>query len=81
MRITRNDNSTVDGLTILPSAFFYIESDSSGQEGYTLKGGGYGHGVGMSQNGAKAMSDSGCDYMGILGHYYSGCTVSAVSAS
>jgi len=35
-------------------------------------GEGWGHGVGMSQWGAKAMSDSGASYEEILGHYYGG---------
>ncbi|MCL2486820.1 MAG: SpoIID/LytB domain-containing protein, partial [Oscillospiraceae bacterium] len=30
---------------------------------------GYGHGVGMSQNGANEMAKSGCDYREILEHY------------
>lgn len=76
MRISRNDDSTVDGLAILPSAFFYIDTDtSSGQNVYVLKGGGYGHGVGMSQNGAKAMADAGYGYEDILKHYYKSCVI------
>ena len=31
-------------------------------DGYKITGGGYGHGVGMSQNGAKAMVDAGKTY-------------------
>ena len=37
-----------------------------------LDGEGWGHGVGMSQWGAKAMADAGSDYVEILGHYYGG---------
>ncbi len=37
-----------------------------------IVGEGWGHGVGMSQWGAKAMSDSGASYADILGHYYGG---------
>ncbi len=33
---------------------------------------GYGHGVGMSQYGAKVMAEQGADYMEILAHYYPG---------
>lgn len=36
---------------------------------------GYGHGVGMSQNGANYMAKQGFDYKQILTHYYSGCSV------
>jgi SpoIID/LytB domain protein len=41
---------------------------------YDLKGKGWGHGVGMSQYGAKAMADQGKSYKEILGFYYEGTT-------
>ena len=37
---------------------------------YIIRGRGYGHGVGMSQWGAKAMAENGYNYMEILLHYY-----------
>lgn len=40
---------------------------------FTVKG--YGHGVGMSQNGANYMAKQGSDYKEILSHYYPGCTL------
>ncbi|MGD6990993.1 SpoIID/LytB domain-containing protein [Sutcliffiella horikoshii] len=43
---------------------------------YDIKGKGWGHGVGMSQYGAKAMADQGDSYVDILGFYYSGTTFS-----
>lgn len=67
--IIRQDDSTTSGLTMLPSAFFVMDKD--GQE-ITFYGGGYGHGVGMSQNGVKAMADAGISYEEILKHYYTG---------
>lgn len=36
---------------------------------------GYGHGVGMSQNGANYMAQQGSDYKEILKHYYKGCEI------
>ena len=33
---------------------------------YSISGGGYGHGIGMSQNGAQAMAQSGKSYEEIL---------------
>lgn len=36
---------------------------------------GYGHGVGMSQNGANAMAKKGSDFKEILTHYYTGCEI------
>lgn len=43
---------------------------------FTIYGAGYGHGVGMSQSGAKGMAKAGYTYDEILKHYYSGVTVS-----
>lgn len=39
---------------------------------------GFGHGVGMSQNGANAMAEQGCGYEAILKHYYTGVELEAV---
>ncbi len=66
--IVRQDESTVDGLSMLPSAYFTMKK---GEDKISFIGGGYGHGVGMSQNGAKAMADSGKGYETILQHFYS----------
>ena len=41
---------------------------------YVLEGNGWGHLVGMSQYGAKAMADAGNDYTAILQHFYGGLT-------
>jgi SpoIID/LytB domain protein len=45
------------------------------QTGFTFTGGGYGHGVGMSQWGARGMAAAGNNHAQILSHYYSGATV------
>lgn len=37
---------------------------------YTFQGYGWGHGVGMSQYGAKGMAEAGCTYEDILSHYF-----------
>ena len=42
---------------LLPSAYFEILKQD--EEGVTLKGGGYGHGVGMSQTAANEMAKEG----------------------
>jgi len=41
----------------------------------TINGKGFGHGVGMSQSGAKGMAKAGFSYIDILTHYYKGITV------
>lgn len=38
-------------------------------------GGGYGHGLGMSQYGAKYMAEQGAAWRGIIHHYYSGVEI------
>ncbi|HIY72879.1 MAG TPA: sporulation protein SpoIID, partial [Candidatus Intestinimonas merdavium] len=41
----------------------------------TFTGSGYGHNVGMSQQGARAMALRGMDYVDILTFYFTGITV------
>ncbi len=71
-----SNDVTVDGFSLLPSAFFYVEPGSSdGRSVFVVHGGGYGHGVGMSQNGVKSLADTGYTYEGILEHYYNGIQI------
>lgn len=56
----------------LRSTDFTFNIDSESITFFTL---GYGHGVGMSQAGAKQMAQDGKDYKEILTHYYSGTQV------
>lgn len=56
----------------LRSACFTV---THGKDGFTFTVKGYGHAVGMSQQGAKAMADQGFTYKDILQHYYTGITV------
>ena len=66
--------------TLLPSAYFAIDVVKSGENvvGYTLIGGGYGHGVGMSQNGAKAMGEDGMSFEDILSFYFHDCQLDKI---
>lgn len=70
--VIRQDKSKVADLSMLPSAFFTMEKS---EKSITFYGGGYGHGVGLSQNGVKAMADSGKDYEEIIKHYYTGVEI------
>lgn len=72
--LSRQDGSTISNLSLLPSTFFIIRENKKGT-GVTLYGGGYGHGVGMSQNGVRALVKQGKDYESILKHYYSGISL------
>jgi SpoIID/LytB domain protein len=61
------------GLGPLRSTLFWIETkyDAEGHpEEFLLFGGGWGHGVGMCQDGAGGMASLGMSYRDILSHYY-----------
>jgi stage II sporulation protein D len=45
---------------------------AEGAARFTIRGAGFGHGVGMSQYGAMGWAEHGAPYDQILGHYYSG---------
>jgi len=60
-------------LSILPSSCFKIMESSDNK--IILKGGGFGHGIGMSQYGAKQMSDNGYSYIDIIKYYYDNVAV------
>ena len=44
-------------------------------DSFVFSGMGWGHGVGMSQYGAKGMAEAGFDYKAILTHYFKGTEV------
>ena len=52
-----------------------LDISTANSNNYTFSGGGYGHGVGMSQNGAKNLANLGYDAKDILEFYYEGCEV------
>ncbi len=78
--VVRQDGSTTVPSSLLPSGFFIIEAGKRQDNviGYTLIGGGYGHGVGMSQNGAKALGKNGFSCRQILGFFFPGCELEKV---
>lgn len=57
---------------------FIFKNSDNGDTTYTIIGGGFGHGVGMSQFGANYMAQRGEDYISILKHYYKGITVGTI---
>lgn len=71
-KVVRQDESEVENLNLLPSAFFVIDKKEKSNQlsSITVTGGGYGHGVGLSQNAVKAMVDAGKDYEYILKYFY-----------
>lgn len=102
-RIMLMDGSTVEKMSMLPSAYFTVvkddvqecsadakqnpgdeqnpdaeqSSDDAQSTVFQVFGGGYGHGIGMSQYGAAAMAEKGSDYQEILEYYY-GATISKI---
>lgn len=73
---------TLEGLPIrwslgVPDNLFVFETsrDSSGATRYTFLGKGWGHGVGLCQNGAFGMGLRGFKAEEIVKHYYTGVTV------
>lgn len=79
-RVKRQDGSLAAMNTLLPSAYFTIEIAREGDcvVGYNLTGGGFGHGVGMSQNGARAMAAEGYSAGDILRFFYENCSVKEI---
>lgn len=79
--VKKQDGNEIVQRTLVPSAFFVIDTVSkTGKDGetvvgYTLTGGGFGHGNGMAQNGAKALAKEGASCEQILAAYYPACTV------
>ncbi len=75
--ITKQDGSEQTSWEMLPSAFFYVIKDENSKQ-YIIKGGGFGHGAGMSQNGANEMAKLGYTYEEIIKHYYYGITLKRI---
>jgi len=76
-KVMRQTGDEADAVSTLPSAFILLETIKEDEEvtGYTITGGGFGHGVGMSQNGAKNMAKAGMNCEEILTFFYPGITL------
>lgn len=72
--IKKKDGKTMEGTPTLPSAFITVEkrTAANGNISFHIFGGGFGHGVGMSQNGAQGMAKAGKTYEEILDFFYHG---------
>lgn len=62
------------------SSYFVLGGDgkvrhAAADAGFLIKGSGNGHGLGMSQWGARGLTDLGYDYRKILLYYYDGVTI------
>lgn len=70
--IQKNDGTVSCEMELLPSACFTAVPEKEGEtiSSFTFYGGGYGHGVGMSQNGAQHLAEQGKTYEEILQYFY-----------
>ncbi len=64
---TRGNGTIVKDLSLLPSGYFYVEEKG---EDIQLTGGGYGHGVGMSQTGANQLAKNGKTSDQIISYFF-----------
>ena len=71
LRLIRNDLS-------LRSTFFSVTVSG---DSVILDGRGYGHGVGLCQEGAMAMASKGFTYRQIIGFYYTGVRIGTILLS
>lgn len=75
--VTKNDGTSTTEMGLLPSAYFICSSVYEGSllTGFEILGGGYGHGVGMSQNGARHLAQQGYSWQEILRYFYKDITL------
>jgi SpoIID/LytB domain protein len=72
-----NADKKMQGMDSLPSAYIIIKpkKNDNGEQEFFIYGGGYGHGVGLSQNMANEMAKSGMSYRQILEYFYDGVEI------
>ncbi len=71
--IQLNNGQSRTDISMVPSACFEVAEISDGK--IVLRGGGFGHGIGMSQYGAKSMAEQGHNYKEIIDYYYENVVV------
>ncbi len=71
----RRTASTATCLAFLLTMGLVLPSASGAAARWTLRGAGWGHGIGMSQYGAYGFARNGHDYRAILAHYYQGTRI------
>lgn len=79
--LQKSDGQSLTGAEMLPSGFFAVRemrNEAGDLTGIALYGGGNGHGVGMSQYGAKQLAAEGKTAAEILAYYFPETTVAEV---
>lgn len=75
--LTLKDGSVREEVALIPSAFITLIPVENGD--YHIRGGGYGHGIGMSQNGACKLAENGKTYKEILQFFFQNVEILPVS--
>ena len=78
---TGGDETTTTPPVTTPPIVDTIEPDTTSEGTFVFTVYGYGHGVGMSQDGTIQMARNGKNYVEILTHYYPGTTVKSDSST
>lgn len=78
--VKRKNGADAVGGEMLPSGFFVVDKVEENDKliAFRFQGGGFGHGAGMSQNGANHMAEAGKSYVEILGLFYEGTVLSQI---
>jgi SpoIID/LytB domain protein len=71
--------SLLAAATLVVASFAGGATSAGAEESFTFTGGGWGHGVGLSQYGACGMASGGNNYAQILAHYYTGTQLGGVT--
>ena len=74
--LTENGTQAIDTQTITSTTETFFEVDPNAPLTFVFDGRGWGHGVGLSQYGAKHMAEKGFTYDEIVKYYFPGTTIS-----
>ena len=74
--VNANDFRIAVGSTIIKSCL--ITKITINNSSILLEGKGYGHGVGLSQNGANILANSNNSYNNILLYFFKNCTIDSI---
>ena len=75
--ITERDGTETEGGTLLPSAYITLQEEQG--KYVQITGGGYGQGVGLSQNGANEMAKEGYSCSDILNYFFRDVEIQKIS--
>jgi stage II sporulation protein D len=80
-RIARRSAPSLAALAAVFACACATATGAEASPNLVISGGGFGHGVGMSQQGALGYAEHGWSYRQILAHYYTGTSIGAVRAN